>query len=105
MHTKPIPAEVLTAYTVGLSAYIDGLTPTGLVAALQAFDPGEAERIERNAAPPRMLPLEEAAQSLALSTCTVRRMVKSGKLAGQKVGGQWRVPLSAVKALAEVPEV
>ena len=64
----------------------------------------QVAQVAQDSAPlPRMLRLEEAAKAVALSICTLRRMVKDGRLVGRKVGGQWRVPLSAIEALAEVP--
>jgi excisionase family DNA binding protein len=63
-----------------------------------------AQAAQDSAPPPRLLPLEQVADALAVSVCTVRRMLKGGRLPGRKVGGQWRVPLSAIEALAEVGE-
>ena len=103
MQVRKIPAEVLNAYSAGLTSYVPDLTPTRFVAALQAFEPDKPEGT-KHTPPPRMLRLEQAAEALALSTCSVRRMVKDGRLPGRKVGGQWRVPLSAIEALAEVGE-
>jgi excisionase family DNA binding protein len=39
----------------------------------------------------RLLTLTEAADILQISTRTLQRMIRSGKLPALKVGGQWRV--------------
>ena len=39
----------------------------------------------------RLLTLSEAADILQVSTRTLQRMIRSGKLPALKVGGQWRV--------------
>jgi len=99
-----IPAEVIAAYVAGLSAYVRDLTPILFVAALRDFEPDKDGAAERNEPPPRMLTLKEAADILGTTFYTVRRLVRAGRLPGHKVGQQWRVPMAAVKALAEVGE-
>ena len=39
---------------------------------------------------PEILTLEQAAQFLQVSTRTIQRMVKEGRLPGRQVGSQWR---------------
>jgi excisionase family DNA binding protein len=39
---------------------------------------------------PEILTLEQTAQFLQVSTRTVQRMVKEGRMPGRQVGGQWR---------------
>lgn len=39
----------------------------------------------------RLITLSEAAELLQVSTRTLQRMIRSGKLPAFKVGGQWRV--------------
>lgn len=103
MKLRTIPAEVLSAYVAGLSAYVPDITPTRLVAALRGYEPeGEARALSATPAP--MLSLVEAAQCLGVSRDTVLRMVKDERLPGRKVGTLWRIPAAAVKALAEVGE-
>jgi excisionase family DNA binding protein len=96
------PAPVLDAATTLLSPYMPGLTASMHVAALKGYRPDAATKCKEP--PPRMLSLEEAAESLAVSICTVRRMAKDGRLPGRKVGNLWRIPAAAVKVLAEVGE-
>ena len=103
MKLRTIPAEVLSAYVAGLSAYVPDLTPTRLVAALRGYEP-EGEARATSAPPAPMLSLVEAAQCLGVSRDTILRMVTSARLPGRKVGSQWRIPAAAVKALAEVGE-
>ena len=38
-----------------------------------------------------LLTVKEAAKWLKLSHDTLRRLLREGKVAGEKVGGQWRV--------------
>ena len=99
-----IPAEVIAAYVAGLTGYVPDLTPTRFISLLRDFEPDKDGATERTP-PPRMLTLKEAAEALHVSVDTARRMVKDGRLTGRKVGNLWRVPMAAVKALAEVGEV
>jgi excisionase family DNA binding protein len=103
MKVRPIPAEVLNAYVAGLTAFVPGLTSTKFVSALRSFEPdlGEGEGAKRRP-PPRMLTLADAADALAVSVCTIRRMVRDGRMAGRKIGKQWRIPATAIESLAEV---
>jgi len=39
---------------------------------------------------PEILTMEQAAQFLQVSTRTIQRMVKEGRLPGRQVGSQWR---------------
>jgi excisionase family DNA binding protein len=48
-----------------------------------------------------LLKVDEAAGRLRLSPRTVYRMLERGALPGRRVGGAWRVPLSALPAAAE----
>jgi len=104
MKLDKIPAALLTANVAMLAPYAPELTPTGLVEALTAYGEPTAEQGNRNDPPARMLSLREAATVLGVSICTTRRMVKDGRLSGKRVGGQWRVAMDTIKALAEVAE-
>ena len=103
MKVQTIPAPTLTAIHALLSPHVPEITPSALVEALKGYQP-DAVRADRAAAPPPMLSLEDAAAALSVCTCTVRRMVKSGRLPGRKVGKLWRVPAAAVNDLAEIGE-
>lgn len=103
MKVNTIPAPTLTAIHTLLAPHVPELTPTALVAALRGYEPeGEARPPSAPAEP--MLALEDAAATLSISVCTARRMVKSGRLPGRKVGKLWRIPAAAVKALAATGE-
>lgn len=104
MKVRPIPSATLTAIQALLVAHVPEITPTTLVAALQSFDPERGNDAGKRNTPARMASLEEAADALAVSVCTVRRMVKAGHLEGRKVGKLWRIPAAAIEALAEVRE-
>lgn len=49
----------------------------------------------------RLYSLYEAAEWTGVCYETLRRMVKTGKLAGGKVGKQWRIPEDALIAFIE----
>jgi excisionase family DNA binding protein len=104
MQVRTIPAEVQNIVAGILAPYVPGLTPTVHIAALRSFESDKPEGTKRTP-PPRMVSLEASAKALDVSVCTLRRMVKDGRLVGRKVGGQWRVPLSAIQTLAGVGEV
>lgn len=101
MKVQTIPAPTLTAIHALLSPHVPELTPSTLVDALKAYRPDAAAEPERA---PKMLPLKEAAEALGLSFWTLRRMANAGTIPARKVGQQWRVPLAAVKALADTGE-
>lgn len=48
-----------------------------------------------------LLTPEESAAFLKMHIDSVRRLLRSGKLPGVKVGGGWRIPKSALKAMLE----
>ena len=103
MKFRTIPAEIVAAIVALLAGYVPDLTPTQIVAALRSFEPDKPEGTKRPPPPP-MYSLQGAAEALALSVDTLRRMVKDGRIAGHKVGKLWRIPAAAVTALAEVGE-
>ncbi len=47
---------------------------------------------------PDILTLEQAAQFLQVSTRTIQRMVKDGRLPGRQVGSQWRFDREQLRA-------
>jgi excisionase family DNA binding protein len=49
----------------------------------------------------RLLTIEEASQYLQKSVKTVREWLRTGKLAGLKVGGTWRIRASDLEAFLE----
>lgn len=50
-------------------------------------------------APPRALTLDEAGKALAVSTNTIRRMIRDGKLLSVLIGKRPRIPLSEVQRI------
>jgi len=49
-----------------------------------------------------LLTVEQAAQKLQMHVATVRRMLRSGQLAGMKIGlKEWRIPDKAIQALTD----
>jgi excisionase family DNA binding protein len=44
---------------------------------------------------------DEIAQYLGISMPTIYRLLRSRKLKGTKVGGQWRIPDDAIRAFLE----
>ena len=95
MKVKPVPAHVLTPIVSLLAPYCPELNERCLIAALRA--------LERDAEP-RMTPMltkREAARLCKVSSYTIIRMVKSGRLPGVKVSGQWRIPAAALQALID----
>jgi len=49
----------------------------------------------------RLLTLKQVAQYLSISVVTARRLVKSGELAGFKVGNDWRFQRKDILAYVE----
>lgn len=47
---------------------------------------------------PEILTLEQAARFLQVSTRTIQRMVKDGRLPGRQVGSQWRFDREQLRA-------
>jgi excisionase family DNA binding protein len=52
-----------------------------------------------------LLTVDEAATLLKVDVETVRRWLRSGHLRGLKFGRMWRIPASALLAIAIVPEL
>jgi excisionase family DNA binding protein len=59
----------------------------------------------REATPPMLVSVDEAARRLGISTWSVRRLIKAGSLVGSKVGGSWRVDLRAITTALDDDEV
>lgn len=49
-----------------------------------------------------VLTVEEAAAKLKVEATTVRRMLKTGRLRGRKLGKAWRIPESELRRVVEV---
>ena len=94
MKLRQVPASTLTAICTLLRPYAPDVSETLL------FEP---VRVYEGAAPPEVRPLlskYEAARLLCVSWWTALRMGRAGKLPMSRVGGQWRFPAEAVRALA-----
>src|SRR3990172_6065235 len=94
MKLRQVPVPILTAICTLLRPYAPDVSETRLVDALAVYE---------NEATPEVHPLlskHEAGRLLGLSWWTVVRLVKSGKLPGCKIGGQWRVNGEAVRRMA-----
>jgi len=59
---------------------------------------------KRNSSREDLLDIKEAADFLSVSTKTIRRYLKSGKLKGRKVKNAWHVPKKQLENLAGVDE-
>jgi excisionase family DNA binding protein len=94
----PIPAASLTAIHALLEPHVPGISPTGLVAALRTYEPGGREEAASGC---RMVTVREAADLLATSIYTVRRMVADGRLPGKRLGRDYRIPLEAIREMTE----
>ena len=94
MHTERVPAATLAAATVLLQQHCPDLSPTVLAAALRQY--GRPAPVGQR----RLLTAAEAGAALGCCAATVKRLVRGGKLPGVLVGSTWRVPVSAIDALA-----
>ncbi len=84
------------------------LTTAGAV--LDAMDAaitrGEVARLRGLLWPERMLTTGEAGELLGIrSVNTIKAMISHSDLRGEKVGGRWLVPLSAVEEAAQLRKV
>lgn len=73
------------------------LSESKLVQALKNYNDGREEKRESG----RMIDKNEAAGKLGVSTFTVVRMLKSGRLPGKKIGRQWRIPSDKLDEVIE----
>ena len=48
--------------------------------------------------------IKEAAEILKMSTCTIYKLAQQGKIPAVKIGGSWRINVSAIKAGTEQKE-
>jgi hypothetical protein len=97
MKLQSIPPSILCAIVALLLPFVPEATPATILAALRAF--------ETTPAPPdptarKWLSLREAGKVMGKSEWSARRMVLAGTLPARKIGGVWRVPVSALDALA-----
>jgi len=52
-----------------------------------------------------LLAIDEAANILGVHPRTVRRYIERGTLEAQRIGGVWRIPLDALRAMFDTPEL
>lgn len=93
-----ISADTLTAVVALMKPSCPDLTATELVRAIKSYEPDSAET--RIGQAPQFVDKHRAAELLGVSHFTVIRMCKEGTLGATKVRNQWRIPLTAIEALA-----
>ena len=93
MKLTRVPANVLASVVTLLSPYCRGISESRLISALRDYVD------EPHAGIKPVLTKHEAARLCKVSPYTIIRMVKSGRLPGVKVSGQWRIPAAAVVSL------
>jgi excisionase family DNA binding protein len=96
MKLRAVPPNVLNAVSSLLQPYVPDASPTVIVEALQAH--GDGPPADPSAR--RMLSLREAGRALGFSQYTARRRVADGTLPAVRIGGVFRVPVSAIEDLA-----
>jgi len=96
MKLRQVPPNVLAAVSALLTPFCPDASPTAIVAALQAHGAGPAA----DPAARRLLTMREAGRALGVSSYTIRRRVADGTLTAVRFGGQWRVPVTSVEAVA-----
>lgn len=82
--TQNVTPEILAGAASLLKPYVPGLTPRGLVQALQGFDADESQ--PEPPAVKKLLTIQQAAKALDLSVMSVHRLFRDGKLTRRKVG-------------------
>jgi excisionase family DNA binding protein len=96
MDRDSIPPEVAKATALFLRPYLPELTGEDLILALL----GHLEQPVDDPPQLQFLTIREVMGIMAVSRDTVMRLIKSQTLRAVKFGGQWRVPVDAVKRLA-----
>lgn len=91
-----IPPSIITAAVAMLQAFVPELTPTRLIAALEAYDSEGNEQAEHNARPRQPFTLQEACQLLTISRPTIYRMKQRGEIKLLKIGNSTRISAEEV---------
>jgi excisionase family DNA binding protein len=91
-----IKKEIIAAAVGMLSPFVEDLTPTKLVAALEAFD-GNKETI--NPRPEKPYTIQDVQELLGISRPTVYRLFKKNQFSRLKIGRATRIPAHEVRAL------
>lgn len=86
-----INTAIVSAAVAMLQIFVPDLTPTRLIAALQAYDSKGNEQAEHNARPRQPFTLQEACQLLQISKPTIYRMARRGELTLTKIGHSTRI--------------
>ncbi len=94
-----IPQSIITAAVGLLANFVPDLTPTCLIAALQAYDSEGNEQAEHNARPRKPFTVTEACQLLTLSRPTIYRMKNRGEIRLLKIGNSTRISAEEVDRL------
>ena len=94
MTLRTPPPNVLGAAAALLQPYFPDASPSAIVAALQGR--GQPTPVGQR----RMLTPAEAGAALGCCAMTIKRQIHAGTLPGVRVGNCWRVPVSAIDALA-----
>ena len=94
-----INPAIVSAAVAMLQAFVPDLSPTRLIAALQAYDSEGKEQEAINARPRQPLKLSEASKLLTISRPTIYRMAKRGELTLTKIGCSTRICAEEVDRL------
>ena len=94
-----IPQSIITAAVAMLQTFIPELSPTRLIAALQAYDSEGKEQVEHNARPRQPFTITEACQLLSLSRPTIYRMNRRGEIKLLKIGNSTRISADEIDKL------
>ena len=91
-----IKKEIIAAAVGMLSPFVEDLTPTKLIAALEAFEGDNAKSAEHLEKP---LTVAEACKLLSISKPTIYKMFRDGTLKKVKVRNSTRIPAAEIKRL------
>ncbi|MDD5598319.1 MAG: helix-turn-helix domain-containing protein [Victivallaceae bacterium] len=91
-----ITPEIIAAVTSLLAPFVEDLTPTKLIAALEAFEDIDSRSAERLEKP---FTIAEACKLLQVSKPTIYRMFADGTIKKVRIRNSIRIPASAIHSI------
>jgi hypothetical protein len=97
MKLRSIPPNTLAAVAALIGPYAPDASPSAIIEALKAH--GADTSADPTAR--KWLSFREAGKVVGKSEWSMRRLAIAGGISARKIGGVWRIPVSALDALSQ----